>query len=786
MTQPPDAPTPADPALPASAQAKRWTLFSQEGTDRGGAVLGDRFEVGELLGAGGTAWVYACRDQALRSMAAIKILKASGEDARRRFVEEGRILANLRHPHLVQVLAVGETDLKAPFMVLELLDGQSLDERLRKEGPLPWREVVELVAQAAGALAALHHVGVIHRDVKPGNIVQIGSATSRPLVKLIDLGIAKVIDWQRVQSGGFEPVERHQTEAGLVVGTPGFYPPEASCMDPDPRFDTFALGVTIYLLCTGQMPDLLEPRRMSEVRPACGVPPELEALVATALAVLPEDRLATAEEFQRRLESIRVTHAEASSPYLFDGCYELLELRGAGAKAEVYRAYHRDAARYVALKLLSARSLADPEECVRFAREARALSVARHPSLPELVDCRTSPLRKEQPYIAMALAPGKQASEFCVGSKCLGAADVIAVGKQLAGALAVLHVHGILHRDLHTGNVLIDLGRETRATLIDVGMVEFMDAYYAVVDQRYPTPPEHRVKLGTGGLEHLEWTAPEARATKVWTPKCDVYSLGLLLYRLLTGKRPTRREPVSPRKLVPACPGTLATALLSALHEDPAERVDVAGLMEKLDAAADEMAEDACEDSDVVEEYDPVPLAAPTGAVLVGAPVPLVEAGRAHQSDRPRRPAPPIVATVALGAAVLGLGWWGGAITATPTTPAECSSVAVVPEPQVLEFQPARPAVESVPTRSDVQQQPPPVLPTMREALEAIEPELRRCAALVGSLLLVEFTADRGVFTEASSTGSTDPRVASCVRDATAAIRFESAPLQVFTEGYMP
>lgn len=221
MTQPPDAPTPADPALPASTHAKRWTLFSQEGTDRGGAVLGDRFEVGELLGAGGTAWVYACRDQALRSMAAIKILKASGEDARRRFIEEGRILANLRHPHLVQVLAVGETIAKAPFMVLELLDGQSLDERLRKEGPLPWREVVELVAQAAGALAALHHVDVIHRDVKPGNIVQIGSATSRPLVKLIDLGIAKVLDWQRVQSGGFEPVERHQTEAGLVVGTPG-------------------------------------------------------------------------------------------------------------------------------------------------------------------------------------------------------------------------------------------------------------------------------------------------------------------------------------------------------------------------------------------------------------------------------------------------------------------------------------------------------------------------------------------------------------------------------------
>jgi serine/threonine protein kinase len=597
---PPSSPTAITPKLPAEAHAKGWTLFSSMGGDASGAVLGDRFEVGELLGAGGTAWVYACRDRVLRCMAAIKILKDSSEDARRRFREEGCILANLRHPHLVQVLAVGETDTGAPFMVLELLPGQSLDERLRREGPLPWREVVELVAQAAGALEALHAAGVVHRDVKPSNIVQIGSATSRPLVKLIDLGIAKVQSWDRVQGGGFTLVERHQTDAGLVVGTPGFYPPEASHDEPTPRFDTFALGVTIYLLCTGQMPNLLEHRPMIEVRPGCGAPPELEALVATALAVLPDDRVATAEEFQRRLEAIRLAHAEASTPYLFDGCYELIELLGVGAKGEVYRAYHRDAARYVALKLLSARSIEDPEECVRFAREALALSATRHPALPELVDCRTSAKRK-QPFIAMALVHGRRAGDFRAGKDDLGIADVIAVGTQLAGALATLHARGILHRDVHGSNVLIELGRTPRATLIDVGMSEFTNAFYAIVDQRYPTPPEHRVKLGTGGLEHLDWTAPEARATKIWTAKCDVYSLGLLLYKLLTGKRPTRsgsRELISPRKLVPACPVALSSALLAALQEDPAERVDMQGLLAKLEAAADELADDACEDED--------------------------------------------------------------------------------------------------------------------------------------------------------------------------------------------
>ena len=778
---PPSSSTAITPKLPSDAHAKGWTLFSTMGADAGGAVLGDRFEVGELLGAGGTAWVYACRDRVLRCMAAIKILKDSGEDARRRFREEGCILANLRHPHLVQVLAVGETDTGAPFMVLELLPGQSLDERLRREGPLPWREVVELVAQAAGALEALNAAGVVHRDVKPSNIVQIGSATSRPLVKLIDLGVAKVQSWDRVQGGGFTLVERHQTDAGLVVGTPGFYPPEASHTDPTPRFDTFALGVTIYLLCTGQMPNLLEHRPMGEVCPGCGAPPELEALVATALAVLPEDRVASAREFQRRLEAIYLAHAEASTPYLFDGCYELIELLGVGAKGEVYRAYHRDAARYVALKLLSARSIQDPEECVRFAREALALSTTRHPGLPELVDCRTSAKRK-QPFIAMALVHGRRAGDFRAGKDDLGVADVIAAGKALAGALAALHARGILHRDVHGANVLIDLGRTTNATLLDVGMAEFTDAFHAIVDQRYPTPPEHRVKLGSGGLEHLDWTAPEARATKIWTAKCDVYSLGLLLYKLLTGKRPTRvgsRELISPRKLVPACPMALSSALLAALQEDPAERVDMQGLLAKLDAAADELADDACEDEevdDVQEDEQAVVAPREAGGVTVADVPPAAVA-----PDRGRRAWARPAMTAMLGVAVLGLGWWGGRVTATPTQPID-ASVAIV-EPRRSE-----PAVASrEPTVTPARPATTPALPTMHASLDAVAEDLRRCAALEGGLLVLEFTADKGAFTKVSAGGTAADGVAACVRDATSALRFQAALLpETFTEEYMP
>lgn len=760
-----------------------------------GVVLGQRFAIQERIGVGGMASVHLCKDLALEGLAAVKLLRGSNADARRRFADEARLLANLRHPHLVQVLAVGETDDGAPYMVLEYIPGRSLDERLRQAGPLPWREVVELAGQVAGALGTLHQAGVIHRDVKPSNIVQLSTATGRPVAKLIDLGVAKVHGWEMVQAAGFTPAVRHQTDVGKVVGTPGFYPPEVSLSRADPRFDIYALGVTIYQLCTGVMPDPGELRRMIEVAPGCAVPPELEALVAAAVAVLPEDRIASADEFQRRLEAIRTTHTEETEPFLFDGCYELLELLGVGAKAEVYRAYHRDAARYVALKLLGDRARLSFEERLRFAREARVLAAARHPSLPRLIDCRTSTKRK-RPYIAMTLVKGKRAGEFCIARHTLAPGDVIAVGKQLVGALATLHERGILHRDLNSSNVLIDLGRKTTATLIDAGMADLTDRFYAVVKQRYPTPPEARLKLGTGGLELLDWSAPEVRAGQGWTAKSDIYSLGLLLYRLLTGKRPfvgASTEMVSPRGIVPGCPAALETALRWALDHDPVDRVDSLGLLAQLDEASEEMNEESnMGGSGVGEEpaqATAAVLAMPQAGVIAAIPdvivaVPPAAASRLDpvEAPRPWRPVQRALAVVLAGA-VLMLGWWGGRVTAP--SPASVATVATESGATGLQIIPEQPPMAVVVS-------PPPVvavtLPPVREALDSVAGELGRCATLADEMIFVEFKTgkDHDRFTEVNLIGAHDDAVRRCVGDASARVRFEPTSPQSFTKDYAP
>lgn len=800
---------------PPRPNVRGWTLFAIAGEDdatpAGDApasapasserrVVGGRFELGEMLGSGGMSCVWACKNL----NAAIKILMLPDEDARRRFVDEGRILTHLRHPHLVQVLAVGETDAGAPFMVLERLPGQNLDERLLREGPLPWLEVVEMIAQVAAALEALHQGGVIHRDVKPSNIVVVSSATGRPFVKLIDLGIAKIDDWQRAQSTGEWP-PRRQTEVGKVLGTDGFYPPEASLERPNPKFDVFGLGATVYLLCTGQLPDPVDYRPMREVRPGCDVPPELEALVADATALLPDDRLATAAEFQRRLERVRIAHVEDDSPFLFEGCYELIESLGAGAKAEVYRAYHRDATRYVALKILSERACKDTEERVRFAREARALQAVRHPALPELIDCRTS-LTRKRPYIAMSLMRGKSARNLYLGGN-LEPAQVIAVGRQLAGALAELHEHGILHRDVHGSNVLIDLEGEPTAALIDCGMVEFEARYYATVEQRYPTPPEGRVKLGTGGLERLDWTAPEAKAGKGWTAKSDVFSLGLLLYQLLTGKRPVRDEGgawVSPRKHAPACPLALATALVNTLDDNPNARVDMRGLLAKLDAAADELAEETCED----EEAPPdAPSSATTSVVAPSLPAgvvapPSVPSVAATGSVATAASPLPITAARAASPGSWTRGAIVGALAMLLLNIAVWQTMRVQPAPQAQEPRnvgqdeprdalPAPPPVvpaAAEPTPPALAATPPAPRPTMQQALDAAAADLRRCSERAGGLLLVEFetATARDEFARVLVRGQVDDAIHRCVADATRSIRFEPTDAQTFTEEYTP
>jgi len=259
---------------------------------------------------------------------------------------------------------------------------------MRRDGRVSAEQCIELGANVAEGLDHLHRNKLIHRDVKPSNLVEVPSATGRISVKVIDLGVAKIQGGSPVLAGASSGFWR-PTEAGIAVGTRGYCAPEAGLVQADARLDVFGLGVTLFQLCTGALPRRGERwRRMAEVRPEGVFPAALEELVAAMVAGDPAARVGSMVEVVRRLESIAregegaAAAGEDDAVGLFAGRYEVLERLGAGAFAEVVRAYDREAERYVALKRLRAGEAATEEARRRLVVEARALRQRSGPAAP--------------------------------------------------------------------------------------------------------------------------------------------------------------------------------------------------------------------------------------------------------------------------------------------------------------------------------------------------------------------------------------------------------------------
>ena len=668
---------------------KGWTPQLEGGRLKPGARLGDRFVLLEHIGAGGGAVVATARDEQLRTIVAVKMLRSRDADLQRRFAREAEMLANVHHPSIVRVLAHGR-EADELYMALELIAGPNLGERLAASGPLPWRQVVEIGIQIADALDTVHRKGLIHRDVKPANIMLAGDGV-QVRATLIDFGFARVTE-EYLEPAGFTPEPRRRTDLGMAIGTPGYLPLEAGLVPADERFDVYGLGVTLYELLTGELPGIEPIRPLDEVNPACDAPADLGLVLAAALALEPEDRTQSAAELGRALEAIRTAHPERRSTTRLDGRYELLGLLGTGAKGDIYLANHRGSGHDVALKFLRA---TDPHDRRRFDREARLLALLDAPGLPRFFDYAPD---AERPYIAMARAPGVPAVRFCrTGDKIrLKPAEVAEVGLQLARVLAVLHERGVLHRDINANNVMIELHRTPRVTLLDLGCAALTDDFFTHTSLRYLTPPEARIDIPDGGIETLAWSAPEIRAGQGWTDRSDVYSTGVLLYRLLTGKLPTlpgSDEPVPVHKFAPACPADLARVVLQALQPRPDDRPSAAQLVVEF--------QDILEDESPADDLD-VPMATPVAPAAEVAVAPVVTVPSAVVTARPWRSGAAIGVMGAMIGAVVALVVHAGLATPTEPLALRVDEVPIRPHTSpVLPRLPSVPPTASPPARDE-------------------------------------------------------------------------------------
>jgi serine/threonine protein kinase len=302
------------------------------------------YRVFKLLGSGGMGKVFLAEDLALKRDVALKVMcPAPGEDLaswRERFLREARALAAIKHPNLVTVYQAGE-DRGTVFLAMELLEGETLEARIRREAPLAVPEILRVAEEVARGLAAVHERGLIHRDIKPANIwlgearnsgcgarnkeeteegAPFNSALPAPHsalegVKILDFGLVREVKG-----------DTQLTEAGAVVGTPAYMSLEQVRGRPlDRRTDLFSLGVVLYAMCTGRTPFAAdnpmaqaaalavdEPVRVRKLNPA--VPRWLSELIAELLGKEPEDRPDSAAEVIERLRGAHNWAASRQAP----------------------------------------------------------------------------------------------------------------------------------------------------------------------------------------------------------------------------------------------------------------------------------------------------------------------------------------------------------------------------------------------------------------------------------------------------------------------------------------
>lgn len=497
------------------------------------------YEVVRYLAEGGMAWVYEARDPKFPARRlALKVLKpqAGSGELFHRFVAEAKLLAGVDHPNLVTIFDLArDRDTGLAYYTMTFVEGASF---VRPE-PVPWRDAIGPFLGILDGLAELHDRGVIHRDIKPGNMLL--KHDGRAL--LADLGIAR------------DPDSAGLTRAGTVMGTPAYMPPEqAAGGRVDARADLFAIGMSIYRVVTGrtlyQALDGVDSRSGQSILfhlAGCtsrgeeldfvfpdSVPPALQAVIAKACRFDPEARHESASALRAELAALLEAPAREATPASeaetkisrppparLDpgrvesiGGYAIQGFVAEGGMGWVFEARHPDRPdERLALKALKP-GVGSDAELVRFRAEAEMLAGIDHPNLMGVYDTGLDEATGTSFY-TMPFIDSPPLAER--GRVPIGEALKIVDG--VLTALAELHRRGIVHRDVKPANILLREGGTP--VLMDLGIAR---------QTTQQTMTSTGMFLGTA----LYASPEQARGARVG-PESDVFAVGMLLHRLVVG-----------------------------------------------------------------------------------------------------------------------------------------------------------------------------------------------------------------------------------------------------------
>ncbi|MGO9663175.1 MAG: protein kinase domain-containing protein [Polyangia bacterium] len=285
-----------------------------------GTVLGGTYRITRLIGEGGMGAVYEAVQLRLNKRVAVKLMArdlAANREALARFHREAEITSRLGHPHLVSVVDFGQAESGEPYLVMEYLEGEDLDHRLRRVGRMPIEAVAHVLKQVASALSAAHGQGVVHRDLKPGNIFLVQIPGEPDFVKVLDFGISKM-----------KAARTQLTNASAVMGTPNYMSPEQATglvEEVDHHADQWALACIAWEMLLGRGPFVadevaailyqiinLDPHPLAPRVP--GLPPAIESVLRRALNKRTAGRFSSMREFSRAFEAAAFSRPAAVTP----------------------------------------------------------------------------------------------------------------------------------------------------------------------------------------------------------------------------------------------------------------------------------------------------------------------------------------------------------------------------------------------------------------------------------------------------------------------------------------
>ncbi len=549
-----------------------------------GTVLASRYEIQATLGEGGMGAVYRARDRELDRLVALKVIRselANHGEILRRFKQELILARQVTHKNVVRIFDLGVTD-GLKFITMEYVDGRDLKSMLVKGGKMEPGAAVKIIRQVLLGLQAAHHEGVVHRDLKPQNIMVDASGR----VYLMDFGIAR-----SMEAAGM-------TRTGALMGTPDYMSPEQAMGEKvDARSDLFSVGVILYEMLTGAQPyesgtvmgTLIKRTKekatpVRELDPA--VPQYLSDIVGRCLEINLDRRYQDAGEIVQDLDSS--TASKSGSSRLaelqsggtsgmrglltpgsdFGPRYRIEALLGEGGMGKVYKAFDRDLDRTVALKLVRPELAADPVSMDRLKQELLLASRVSQKNILRIHDLGDVEGVK---FISMAFVDGEDLHQLILREGKLELDRALGLAKQLCKALDAAHAEEVVHRDLKPQNVLVDAAGN--AYVSDFGLAKSLEAGAALVTRAGEI-------MGTP-----RYMSPEQAESKPVDHRTDLYALGLIIYEMVTGDLPFRSDtvlqamyqrvtqaPKNPKLLNPDLPEELVSVIMRCLEKEPENR----------------------------------------------------------------------------------------------------------------------------------------------------------------------------------------------------------------------